>query len=227
MGALDSLQPLLEWQQAMLSSRTLHELVTSACAYPGANGPPPAVSLMIVDATHEFRHLLLGSAAGETPDHVSFVDSLYAIAPQFPARPDPWVGAFRPADHGLLFGSSEGLEHVATYPLFARGTLVGALNLATRGGPDDVASPLAWLRRHVSATVGGALERLLDRARLLRTGVSDSVAGWHSRAYFQGRLREEIARCQRRGGALICVLVDVDGLRLVNDRHGHWATTWC
>jgi diguanylate cyclase (GGDEF)-like protein len=88
---------------------------------------------------------------------------------------------------------------------------------------EDVASPLAWLRRTVSVTVGSALERLLDRARLLRTGVSDSVAGWHSRVYFQGRLREEIARCQRRNGELACMLIDVDGLRAVNDLHGQLA----
>jgi len=219
----DSLQALLEWQQAVLGSSTLHDLVRHACSYPGANGHPAAVSLMIVDATHEFRHLLLGGAAGEPPDHVSFVESLYAIAPQFPAHDEPWVGAYCPADHGLLFRASDGLRHVAMYPLFARGALVGALNLASRGSVDDVASPIAWLRRHVGVIAGGSLERLLDRARLLRTGVSDSVAGWHSRVYFQGRLREEIARCQRRGGTLVCVLVDVDGLRSVNDRHGQVA----
>jgi GGDEF domain-containing protein len=75
----------------------------------------------------------------------------------------------------------------------------------------------------VAAIVGTALERLIDRARLLRAGISDSVAGWHSRYYFQGRLREEIARSQRAGTALTCAVVDVDRLGVVNDTYGQIA----
>jgi two-component system cell cycle response regulator len=220
---LVNLQSLLEWQQTMLASRSLTELVARARYYPGAEGGPAAVSMLIADATHELRHLLIGSGESDAPASVSFVDSLYRLAPQLSAHAEPWVGTYRPADHGLLFGADPTLRHVAVYPLLARGALVGALNLAGRHGADGVASPQPWLRRHVGVAVGCALERLLDRARLLRTGVSDSVAGWHSRVYFQGRLREELARSQRYGSELTCLLVDVDGLRAINDRYGQVA----
>jgi hypothetical protein len=122
---LVNLQSLLEWQQTMLASRSLTELVARARYYPGAEGGPAAVSMLIADATHELRHLLIGSGESDAPASVSFVDSLYRLAPQLSAHAEPWVGTYRPADHGLLFGADPTLRHVAVYPLLARGALVG------------------------------------------------------------------------------------------------------
>jgi diguanylate cyclase (GGDEF)-like protein len=216
---------VLDWERGLLASRTLEQLIGALDAYPGKDersDESPVATLVIADPTHELRHLLLGSVA-QPLRGVAFVDSLVGLAPPLPALAEPWVGRYSASDHGLLFEIAGDFTQVALYPLHVRGALFGALGLAGRGAPVAVASEDAVLRRHVGAIVSAALERLIDRARLLRAGISDSVAGWHSRYYFQARLREEIARSQRAGTALTCAIVDVDRLGVVNDTYGQIA----
>ena len=212
---------VLEWERTLLSCRTLEQLIGALDCYPG-DGVSPVATLVIADPTHELRHLLLGSLA-QPLRGVAFVDSLVGLAPPLPALLEPWVGRYSASDHGLLFAANGDFTHVALYPLLLRSALIGALALAGPRVSTVVASEEPVLRRHVAAIVGTALERLIDRARLLRAGISDSVAGWHSRYYFQGRLREEIARSQRAGTALTCAVVDVDRLGVVNDTYGQIA----
>ena len=63
----------------------------------------------------------------------------------------------------------------------------------------------------------------MNRARLVRSGVTDFLTGWHNRRYFHNRLREELARAERTGKALACLMIDVDHFKEINDRFGHLA----
>ncbi len=80
-----------------------------------------------------------------------------------------------------------------------------------------------WLLGHVGDVMSAALERQLDAMRLRRGGMTNPLTGWHTRRYLQARLKEAIARCQRHGGDVSCVLIDVDGLKAVNDAYGQLA----
>lgn len=51
----------------------------------------------------------------------------------------------------------------------------------------------------------------------------DQLTGLYNRRFAERRLREEIARAQRRGFALSLVLFDLDDFKQVNDQHGHAA----
>jgi diguanylate cyclase (GGDEF)-like protein len=51
----------------------------------------------------------------------------------------------------------------------------------------------------------------------------DALTGLHNRRIAQERLHEECARVERYGGALALLLVDLDGLKAINDRSGHRA----
>lgn len=73
---------------------------------------------------------------------------------------------------------------------------------------------------------------LLARVRaLLRVARSDVPSGracsrdaltrLYNREYFEGRLAKEIDRARRYARTVACVMVDVDGLRSINSRHGH------
>ena len=63
----------------------------------------------------------------------------------------------------------------------------------------------------------------MNRARLVRSGVTDFLTGWHNRRYFHNRLREELARAERTGKPLACLMIDVDNFKEINDRFGHLA----
>src|SRR5690606_24722266 len=67
------------------------------------------------------------------------------------------------------------------------------------------------------------LESSANRARLVRSGLTDVLTGWHNRRYLQTRLMEELARCRRDGTPLTCLMIDVDHFKPINDRYGHLA----
>jgi len=68
----------------------------------------------------------------------------------------------------------------------------------------------------------------LQRKRLLRETerlsealVIDTLTGLMNRRAFDERLAEEVARARRYGTPLSLLMIDLDGFKAVNDRHGH------
>jgi two-component system cell cycle response regulator len=76
---------------------------------------------------------------------------------------------------------------------------------------------------HLGAVGAVCIENAVNRARLLRAGITDFLTGWHNRRYLQQRLKEELARAQRRGGSIACLMIDIDRFKTINDGYGHLA----
>lgn len=60
-------------------------------------------------------------------------------------------------------------------------------------------------------------------AELARLANTDALTGLSNRREFQTRAEQEIARCQRLGGVLYVMGIDIDFFKRVNDQHGHAA----
>jgi diguanylate cyclase (GGDEF)-like protein len=181
-----------------------------------------AVSVVLLDPQHEMRHLLM--AGGDRPDEfrqIFFVDTLVGLAPQLAALHKPWLGPFTAADHQLLFPGSAGLKSIALLPLPRKEHAIGALCFgshdATRFTRDHATDYLG----HMGTVAAVCLENAVNRARLLRAGITDFLTGWHNRRYLQQRLREELARAQRRGAPIACLMIDIDHFKGINDAYGH------
>jgi diguanylate cyclase (GGDEF)-like protein len=212
---------VLEWERALLSADSFAAWLEAAAVPPGAPPQGAAVSLILADPTNELRHLTEGGgSSAERAVPVSFVDSLEGRAPQLGALHVPWSGAYQAADHGLLFPASSGLTHVLMLPLRRGGQLVGTYSIGGRAAPPALSLAEADLLCHLATVLSACVDRLIDRARLLRGSFADPLTGWNSARYLQARLREEVARCQRYGGSVACLVVDVDRLQQVNDQHG-------
>ena len=67
-----------------------------------------------------------------------------------------------------------------------------------------------------------AVERSEARAALRRAHLDD-LTGAYRRAAGEDALRDEIGRARRAGGRLVLAILDVDGLKEVNDTRGHLA----
>ena len=67
------------------------------------------------------------------------------------------------------------------------------------------------------------IENAVNRARLRQSGFTDVLTGWHNRRYLQARMKEELARASRDGRSLVCMMLDVDHFKRVNDNWGHAA----
>ncbi len=167
-----------------------------------------AVSVVLLDPQHEVRHLLV--AGGDRPEEfkqIFFVDSLVGLAPQLAVLHKPWLGPFVGADHHLLFPGIPNLKSC----LGSR----DATRFTRHHGTDFLS--------HLGAVAAVCIENAVNRARLLRAGITDFLTGWHNRRYLQQRLKEELARAQRRGGTIACLMIDIDRFKGINDGYGHLA----
>jgi diguanylate cyclase (GGDEF)-like protein len=183
-----------------------------------------AVTLVLADPEHDVRHLL--AAGGTQPGKLrglQLVEGLAGLAPQYVALRRPWLGAYRASDHSLLFPNTPSLRSIAMIPIIHKRTLLGSINFGsadetrfTRGHATDFFA-------HLGSIASFALENAVNRARLLRSGFTDVLTGWNNRRYLQVRLQEELARSRRDGNTLVCLMLDFDHFKDVNDNYGHAA----
>ncbi|HEX4151160.1 MAG TPA: DUF484 family protein [Steroidobacteraceae bacterium] len=183
-----------------------------------------AVSVVLLDPQHEIRHLLV--AGGERPEEfkqIFFVDSLVSLAPQLAVLHKPWLGPFVGADHHLLFPGSSNLKSAALVPLPRKDLATGALCFGSRDPSRFTRHHGTDFLSHLGAVAAVCIENAVNRARLLRAGITDFLTGWHNRRYLQQRLKEELARTQRRAGTIACLMMDIDHFKGINDGYGHLA----
>jgi diguanylate cyclase (GGDEF)-like protein len=183
-----------------------------------------AVSVVLLDPQHEIRHLLV--AGGDRPEEfkrIFFVDSLVSLAPQLAGLHRPWLGPFVGADHHLLFPNAQNLRSAALVPLPRKDVATGALCFGSRDAARFTRHHGTDFLAHLGAVAAVCIENAVNRARLLRAGITDFLTGWHNRRYLQQRLKEELARTQRRAGTLSCLMIDIDKFKGINDGYGHLA----
>jgi len=182
------------------------------------------VTLVLHDPQHEIRHLLYGDEPAQPPPGVRFVDTLLPIAPQLAALERPWLGPFHRADHELLFaGVVPRGGSVALIPLRRHEQLDGVLVFVSNDPlrfTDELASDFL---AHLGLVAAICVENAVNRARLLRSGLTDFLTGFHNRRYLHARLREELSRTQRARQSIVCLMIDVDHFKRINDQYGHLA----
>ena len=215
-------QRTLERELELLRADTLPELIRAVTRGLAASYGLDAVQLVIEDPNHEIQHLLLGM--GDRPEElpgVTFVDTLVGLAPQLGTLRRPWLGLYKRADHELLFPGTTDLKTLALLPLRRQDRTAGALCFGSRD-PERFSHRLgADFLQHLASVTAICLENACNRARVLRSGLSDYLTGWHNRRYLTARLREELARAQRTGASVACLMLDVDNFKALNDTYGH------
>ena len=183
-----------------------------------------AASVALADPDHEIRNLLRGQ--GAEPDNledVLFVDAVGHLVPKLRSRARPWLGAFTERLHGPLFPGQEPLESVALLPLIRRTRIIGSLHFGS-DDPDRFTQTHATdFLRHLAGIAAFGVESATNRARLVQRAFTDALTGWHNRSYLETRLAEELSRSQREHTSLVCLMLDVDHFKRVNDDHGHAA----
>ena len=182
------------------------------------------VSLIICDPDHDIRHLLLANGTpSEDFENLLIVESMSGLAPQYIALRQPWLGQFAACDHQLICPNAGDAKSIAMIPLSHRGKLLGSINLCS----DD---PLRFTRAHASDFLAHlgiiasfCIENVINRARLMRSGFTDVLTGWNNRRYLAVRLGEELGRAKRDGDTIVCLMLDIDHFKRVNDTWGHAA----
>jgi len=182
------------------------------------------VSLVLCDPGHDIRHLLLASGTpAEDYSDLIMAESLTGLAPQYIALHQPWLGAFAGCDHQLICPGATGLASIAMIPLTHRNKLIGSINLCSSDTLRFTRDHATDFLAHIGVIASYCVENVINRARLLRSGFTDVLTGWHNRRYLTVRLLEELARARRDKAGIVCLMLDVDHFKNVNDNWGHAA----
>jgi two-component system cell cycle response regulator len=182
------------------------------------------VSLVLSDPDHDIRRLLI--ADGKSPEsyaNILVTDSLAGLAPQYIALQKPWLGSFAACDHQIICPHAHGLKSIAMIPLKHRGKLLGSINLCSRDAARFTRDHASDFLEHLGIIASYCVENTINRARLLRSGFTDVLTGWNNRRYLTARLGEELARARRDRTGIVCLMLDVDHFKQVNDTWGHAA----
>ena len=213
-----------ERELELLRATSLTQLFDRLIAGLASSYQLDGVYLMLHDPQHEIRHLLSGDGlVAEQLQGVRFVDALVTIAPQLNHLERPWLGPFHKADHELLVQGGTRPGSLALIPLRRHEQLDGVLVFASLDPLRFSADLASDFLAHLGVVAAICIENAVSRARLLRSGLTDFLTGFHNRRYLHARLREELARAQRAHQSLACLMIDIDHFKRINDQHGHLA----
>lgn len=207
----------------MIGSNSLTELVgVITQGIPETFSGIDCVTLACVDPEYEMTRLIdTGIAPGPKPN--CFIAIPRATLDGLFTR--PWRPRLGPADehiHSLLFSNNPCASgSVALAPLVRRGELIGSLNQGSRDPKHFMSGTATDLLEHLAAVAALCVDNAINQERLKLDGLTDPLTGVSNRRFFERRLAEEVERWARQVGPLVCMLVDVDFFKQVNDQYGH------
>lgn len=105
-------------------------------------------------------------------------------------------------------------------PLMVHNRLLGAVALQADFTVLNVDGGMAFWP-YFFGQLSLAVERLQWQARLVRQASHDELTGLPNRRAFNERLAAAVSRCQRQGGRMALLFVDLDNFKQINDTHGH------
>ncbi len=216
----DKLRRFDRLERQLIAAASLAELLQILLVDYPARFELDGVSLVLVDAQHEVTHLL-GEGGATPPERLLLLHSDQPLQQLYTGGARPLLGPPIPAHDYLLEGQSTAPASVALLPLVHRGAFIGSLSLCSREASRFAAGSSTDFLERLAALVAVCLDSALATERLKLAGLTDGLTGVHNRRYFEARCLEEVQAARRSRLPLVCLLLDVDHFKRINDTHGH------
>ncbi|WP_292994971.1 sensor domain-containing diguanylate cyclase [Nitrosomonas sp.] len=113
------------------------------------------------------------------------------------------------------------IRSAAFLPLLRSDRIIGALLLLSHDINRYQQGVGTLFLQKLSAMTAVAVENCLNQQRIKEVSYQDVLTQAYNRRYFDLRFKDEIARCIRWDDDLICMFLDVDHFKNVNDTYGH------
>jgi diguanylate cyclase (GGDEF)-like protein len=198
---------------------------TSAEPMQTASGKHERPLILVVEDDEDAR-MVLSELLRPRYDVVAVGDGEEALARAAELNPDLiLLDLFLPGMDG--FGALTGLRRnarTADTPvifLSAQGDAETKSQGLSLGAADYLAKPFS--EQELMARVDRTLKLSAQKEHYRALAQTDGLTGLPNFRSFHARLEEEVARAHRYGHPLACAMVDLDGLKQINDRLGHAA----
>ena len=116
--------------------------------------------------------------------------------------------------------SSAGIQSFATIPIITKEKVLGIMAIGSRT-PYQFPQSTVHLLGTICNQIGLAIDNAQLYERALQLAYTDGLTGLYNRRYLLEQLEREFARANRNESSLSLIMIDLDGLKDINDRFGH------
>jgi diguanylate cyclase (GGDEF)-like protein/PAS domain S-box-containing protein len=121
---------------------------------------------------------------------------------------------------GRMGALEEGLRSLVAVPIVAKDELLGVIGVASRELRRFLDRDVR-LMGAIANQIGMAIENAQLYEQALTLAFTDGLTGLYNRRYLMEQIEREFNRVERNKGTLSLVMIDLDGLKGINDRFGH------
>ncbi len=181
-----------------------------------------AIRLCLVDRYHEVERLLTESYQHSYAG-LSFIDTETSklLISNIPDRPVLGTRIMNKYDWLIEISDINKYRSAALLPLKRGKEIIGIqLLLSEDRERYNKSYDTAFLQK-LSAMIAISIENCINQQRTRELGYQDGLTNAYNRRYFDERLKHETDRCIRNKTDLVCLFIDVDFFKQVNDRYGH------
>jgi diguanylate cyclase (GGDEF)-like protein len=182
------------------------------------------IQLCLVDRYHEVERLLTESYQKQYQG-LSFIDTETStlLISNIPDRPVLGTRIINKYDWLINIEDTCKYKSAALLPLKRGNEIIGVLLLLSKDINRYNKGDGTTFLHKLSAMIAIAIENCINRQRTLELGYHDGLTNAYNRRYFDERLKHETDRCLRKNADMVCLFIDVDFFKKINDRYGHQA----
>lgn len=180
------------------------------------------IRLCLVDRFHEVERLLTESYQNTYPG-LSFIDTETSnlLISDIPDRPVLGTRIISKYDWLIDIEETSKYQSAALLPLKRGDEIIGIQLLLSEDPARYSKDSSTTFLQKLGAMIAISIENCINRQRTLELGYQDGLTNAYNRRYFDERLKHEVDRCTRHKTDLVCLFIDVDFFKLINDQHGH------
>ena len=180
------------------------------------------IRLCLVDRFHEVERLLTENYKNDYPG-LTFIDTETGklLISDIPDRPILGSRFLAKYDWLIDYKDTNKYQSAALLPLKRGKEIIGIQLLLSKDQNRYIENDGTVFLHKLSAMIAISIENCINRQRILELGYQDGLTNAYNRRYFDERLSHEIDRCNRNKTDLVCLFIDVDFFKNVNDRYGH------
>lgn len=180
------------------------------------------IRLCLVDRFHEVERLLTESYQN-TYLGLSFIDTETSnlLISDIPDRPVLGTRIISKYDWLIDIEETSKYQSAALLPLKRGDEIIGIQLLLSEDPARYSKDSSTTFLQKLGAMIAISIENCINRQRTLELGYQDGLTNAYNRRYFDERLKHEVDRCTRHKTDLVCLFIDVDFFKQINDQHGH------
>lgn len=180
------------------------------------------IRLCLVDRFHEVERLLTESYQKSYPG-LSFIDTETSklMISDIPDRPILGTRIINKYDWLINIEDTSRYKSAALLPLKRGNEIIGIQLLLSKDETRYNRGDGTTFLQKLGAMIAISIENCINRQRTLELGYQDGLTNAYNRRYFDERLKNEVERCVRKKTDLVCLFIDIDFFKQVNDTHGH------